>query len=341
MAVLTLTRTRFDEPTTLRLSKKQTGRIRRMGLALCTALLVAGPTMAEEAGGNAMEEFKVETTPSPVRMNPDKLAGVDLTVGEPFIAPEDILEGSHQPRGDYLYSGKELIVEIFEDGPATLAIVEPFPVDEYVMVMSGKLILTDADGQVQEFVAGDSLMVPKGFTGTWQMLGNYRELIVVERESYEKSFENASKAKEAGGSAKEEVKVQTAPSPERMNPDKLAGVDLTAGEPFLAPEDLLEGSHRPRGDALYWGEELIVEIYEDDPGTHAITGPFPVDEYVMVMSGKLILTDADGQAQEFVAGDSLMVPKGFTGTWQMLGNYRELIVVKRESYENAFKAAEK
>ena len=76
--------------------------------------------------------------------------------------------------------------------PATFAIAEPFPVDEYVMVLSGKLILTDADGQVQEFVAGDSLMVPKGFTGTWQMLGNYRELIVVERESYE----NASKTEE-------------------------------------------------------------------------------------------------------------------------------------------------
>lgn len=48
MAIFTLMRTRFDEPTALRLSKTQTGRIRRMGLALCTALLVAGPTMATE-----------------------------------------------------------------------------------------------------------------------------------------------------------------------------------------------------------------------------------------------------------------------------------------------------
>ena len=177
-------------------------------------LVFAGASMQtqaapEEAGGNEMEEVKAQTTPSPVRMNPDKLAGVDLTAGEPFIAPEDLLEGSHRPRGDSLYWGKELVVEVFEDDPATHAIAEPFPVDEYVMVLSGKLILTDADGQVQEFVAGDSLMVPKGFTGTWQMLGNYRELIVVERESYENAF----KAAEAGGSAKEEVKVQTAPSP--------------------------------------------------------------------------------------------------------------------------------
>ena len=187
----------FDTPATLRLAKedsfiRRVGRIGCMGLALCTVLLIAGPTAAEEAGGSAKEAVKVRAAPSPVRMNPDKLAGVDLSAGEPFIAPEDILEGSHRPRGDSLYWGKELIVEIYEDDPATFAITRPFPVDEFVLVLNGKLILTDANGKVQEFVAGESLMVPKGFSGTWQMLGNYRELIVVDRESYE----NAAKAEE-------------------------------------------------------------------------------------------------------------------------------------------------
>ena len=190
--------TSFDTPATLRLAKedsfiRRVGRIGTMGLALCLVLLVAGPAaVAEDGRGSAKEAVEVQTAPSPVRMNPDKLAGVDLTAGEPFLAPENLLEGSHRPRGDFLYSGKELIVEVFEDDPGTHAIVDPFPVDEFVTVLSGKLILTNADGHVQAFVAGDSLMVPKGFTGTWQMLGNYRELIVVDRESYE----NASKAEE-------------------------------------------------------------------------------------------------------------------------------------------------
>jgi len=39
------------------------------------------------------------------------------------------------------------------------------------------------------------------------------------------------------------------------------------------------------------------------------------------------LSGTDGVSQEFVAGNSLVVPKGFTGTWKMLGNYRELIVI--------------
>ena len=192
MAVFTLTRTRFNEPTTLRPAKKQTRRIAGMGLALCAVLLMAGPTAAkEEAGGSAKGEVEAQTAPSPLRMNRDKIAGVGLTPGEPFIAPEDIIEGNHRPRGDSLFWGKELMVEVYEDDAAAYAITKPFPVDEFVLVLDGKLILTDANGKVQEFVAGESLMVPKGFSGTWQMVGNYRELIVVDRESYENAAKEA------------------------------------------------------------------------------------------------------------------------------------------------------
>jgi uncharacterized cupin superfamily protein len=159
-----------------------------MGLALCAALLVAGPVAAEEGKGEAMKEAEARTAPSPVRMDPDKLAGVDLPAGEPFVAPEAVLEGRHRPRGAMLYQGKELIMEIYEDDAATFAITDPFPFDEYVLVLSGKLILTDAGGQVHEFVAGDSLVVPKGFTGTWKMLGNYRELVAIGTAAYEKAY---------------------------------------------------------------------------------------------------------------------------------------------------------
>jgi uncharacterized cupin superfamily protein len=161
-----------------------------MGLALCAALLGAGcqHVAAEEGRGEAIKEVKAPTAPSPVRLDPDKLAGVDLPAEEPFIAPEAVLEGSHRPRGEMLYQGKELTLEIYEDGPATYAAGDPFDVDEFVLVMSGKLILTDVGGQVHEFVAGDSLVVPKGFTGIWKMLGNYRELIAVGTAAYENAY---------------------------------------------------------------------------------------------------------------------------------------------------------
>jgi uncharacterized cupin superfamily protein len=121
----------------------------------------------------------------------------------------------------------------------------------------------------------------------------------------------------------------------KMDPAKLAGIGLAAGEPFFGAEDVLEGSHKPRGEVLHYGEELVLEVYEDDEATIRVTEPFEYDEYVWILSGKLVLTDSEGEVQEFVAGESLVVPKGFTGIWQMVGNYREFIVIQRSSYEAA------
>jgi uncharacterized cupin superfamily protein len=125
-----------------------------------------------------------------------------------------------------------------------------------------------------------------------------------------------------------------------LDAEKLAGIGLPAEEQFIAPDDVLEGSHRPRGEVLHYGEQLITEVYEDDEATFRFAEPSPYDEFVLILSGKLILTAADGVAQEFVAGDSLVVPKGFTGTWKMLGNYRELIVIERQAYEEAYGTGE-
>ncbi len=36
-----------------------------------------------------------------------------------------------------------------------------------------------------------------------------------------------------------------------------------------------------------------------------------------------------------VAGESLVVPKGFLGTWEMQGNFRELVVIEKKAYERA------
>ena len=126
----------------------------------------------------------------------------------------------------------------------------------------------------------------------------------------------------------------------KMDPEKLAGIDLPAEETFIDAEDVLDGNHNPRGEVLFYGEQLILEVYEDDPATFNMDEPAVFDEFVMVLSGKLILTGADGVSQEYVAGDSLVIPKGFTGTWQMLGNFRELIAIERSAYEEEYGAPE-
>jgi uncharacterized cupin superfamily protein len=124
----------------------------------------------------------------------------------------------------------------------------------------------------------------------------------------------------------------------QMDPEKLAGQNLPDEEPFMDPEDVLDGNHRPRGEILFYGDQLIMEVYEDDPATFRFDEAFLFDEFVTILSGKLILTATNGEPQEFAAGDSLVVPMGFTGTWQMLGNFRELVAIERQAYEKAYGA---
>ena len=148
-----------------------------VGTALCIALIATLPVVADDA-----------TSVRAVKLDREALAGIDLPDEELFISPEDLLEGNHRPRGKVLYYGEQLITEVYEDDPATFRFSEPTIFDEFITILSGELILTGPDGVSQEFVAGDSLVVPKGFYGTWKMLGNYRELIVIERSAYEAEY---------------------------------------------------------------------------------------------------------------------------------------------------------
>ena len=74
-----------------------------VGVALCAILLISAAVVAEEA--DAVRA---------VKMDPDKLAGINLPAEEPFVAPEDVLEGNHRPRGEILHYGEQLIMEVYE-----------------------------------------------------------------------------------------------------------------------------------------------------------------------------------------------------------------------------------
>jgi uncharacterized cupin superfamily protein len=120
-------------------------------------------------------------------------------------------------------------------------------------------------------------------------------------------------------------------SPVRLDPEKMAGLNLTAIPPDAYQEILVAGELNMRVASLFEGKELRVSIFESTPAkTDHRTRPTDVDEFVYVLSGKLILTEPDGTAHEYLPGDSLVLPVGYTGTWEMQGNYRELVVLMQK-----------
>jgi uncharacterized cupin superfamily protein len=131
----------------------------------------------------------------------------------------------------------------------------------------------------------------------------------------------------AGGS----VLADDSTAPVRLDPDKIAGLGLTAIPPDAYQEILVAGQLNMRVASLFEGKELRVSIFESTPAkTDHRTRATDVDEFVYVLSGKLILTEPNGTRHEYVPGDSLVLPVGYTGTWEMQGNYRELVVLAQK-----------
>jgi uncharacterized cupin superfamily protein len=118
------------------------------------------------------------------------------------------------------------------------------------------------------------------------------------------------------------------PAPVRLDPDKIAGLGLTAIPPDAYQDILVEGELNMRVARLFEGQELRVSIFESTPAkTDHRTRPTDFDEFVYVLSGKLILTEPNGTRHEYLPGDSLVLPFGYAGTWEMQGNYREIAVL--------------
>ncbi|MEP7354083.1 MAG: cupin domain-containing protein [Acidobacteriota bacterium] len=116
---------------------------------------------------------------APVRLDREKMGGLGLTAIPADKYKDILVAGQLNMRVATLFAGRELHASIFECTPAkTSHRARPTDSDEFVYVLSGKLILTEPNGTVQEFKVGDTLVLPVNYTGTWEMQGNYRELAI-------------------------------------------------------------------------------------------------------------------------------------------------------------------
>ena len=121
-------------------------------------------------------------------------------------------------------------------------------------------------------------------------------------------------------------------APVSLDRDKMAGLGLTAIPPDAFKDILVGGELNMRVATLFQGKELHVSIFESTPAkTDHRKRPTDIDEFVYVLSGKLILTEPNGAKHEYRPGDALVLPVGYTGTWEMQGNYRELVVEMQKS----------
>ena len=132
-----------------------------------------------------MDEGTGKASGSAVPISVDRrlLAGEGLSVGDLSEFDDEGIttdDATADFRTHNFYTGN-IMVSVYEAGPGKVRI-EGSVYDEFITILEGRLILTPDSGGEYEYKAGESLIVPKGYQGGWEMPERYRELIVVDTE---------------------------------------------------------------------------------------------------------------------------------------------------------------
>ena len=134
---------------------------------------------------------KAETRGVPMRIERATLAGEGLEQIPPWDNPP---EGTHghgisMPVREWMAVPFEgdlhvMVLEIKVGGLTKYQVIN-VGFDQFVYIIKGTMILTEENGEAHEYNTGDSLIMPKGFTGTREYRGDvFRELSVTEAKSF-------------------------------------------------------------------------------------------------------------------------------------------------------------
>lgn len=125
--------------------------------------------------------FSVQAAPEFLPLDADEMRAMELESIPPFPA-EIVLEGESKNRESVLHRG-DFVVSVYEAAPAVIDVSDPFPYDEFVLVLEGEVTLTNVAGGMATYKEGETFLVPKGWLGTWDMLYKYRAMIVIETDA--------------------------------------------------------------------------------------------------------------------------------------------------------------
>ncbi len=108
---------------------------------------------------------------------------------------------------------------------------------------------------------------------------------------------------------------------------KFNTITPVAQEYFLASEKLVAGNPKQTLWPHYEDPsgKFFSGIWQSEPGKWKIA--YTEEEYCQILEGTSVLTDAAGLAVTVTAGESFVIPRGFTGTWEVLQTTRKIYVI--------------
>jgi len=145
------------------------------GTELIRAIILASLfffSLALTGAGRAAADPSVH----PVKMSKAQIAGGIFEDHEPVVSTHD---GNTTYDVEVFRAANGLFdAGMYRSGKVRYDITEPYGVDEYMHFLEGGVTLTSTDGTVTEVLAGESVVIPKEWTGVWETDG-YMKIYVI------------------------------------------------------------------------------------------------------------------------------------------------------------------
>ena len=115
-----------------------------------------------------------------------------------------------------------------------------------------------------------------------------------------------------------------------MRPDQVQVLELPEAcgeEYFLAAEKLIAGNPKQTVWQQYAdaGGKFFAGAWQSEVGKWRVS--YTEEEYCQILHGVSVITEEAGHAVTVRAGDRLVIPRGFVGTWEVIEPTKKLYVI--------------
>jgi len=135
-----------------------------------TSLVILLATIA------SWSQLPADTPVVPVKISQEQIAGKIFENYTPIIAEHN--GNTTYDVEAFLSSDKQFDAGMYRSGKVKADITKPYGVNEYMHFLEGGVTLTSSDGTVTRVTAGDSVIIPAEWTGTWDTEG-YTKIYVI------------------------------------------------------------------------------------------------------------------------------------------------------------------
>ncbi len=174
----------------------------------------------------------------------------------------------------------------------------PYPGDEFIWVLEGEFTMLDGGGGVvAEVKQGQSAHIRNAAPVSWKQDGYLKKFYI--------TYLDPTAEPRDIGSATGSVRVLDANAHLQPLHDS-------------APFDIDGPASRQAERTVYTNDagNFSVGTWTSGPMVSKMR-PFPAHEFVQMLEGEVTITQADGTAQTFVAGDCFFVPRGTMCSWSI------------------------